>query len=100
MGIQQQDCACKGAAHVQAERQHVKTISTGEFFGEVALVEHVNNRAADCIAKGRVKLLSMGRDTFERLMGPAETLLAGQVSEYQEFNAHASSSHHAAAEIV
>ncbi|KAL0023027.1 hypothetical protein WJX79_001295 [Trebouxia sp. C0005] len=82
------------------QSQHVKTIEAGGFFGEVALVEHVNVRAADCIAKDRVKLLSMGRDTFERLMGPAETILAGQVSEYQKFNANASSCHSAAAEVV
>lgn len=78
----------------------MKTIEAGGFFGEVALVEHVNLRAADCMAKDKVKLLSMGRDTFERLMGPAENILAGQVSEYQKFNAGASSSHSAAAEIV
>lgn len=85
---------------MQGEKVHVKTISAGSFFGEVALVQHVDRRAADCIAKGRVKLLSLGRDAFERLMGPAETILAGQVSEYQKFNAHASSSHYAAAEVV
>ena len=85
---------------MQGQKQHVKTIEAGGFFGEVALVEHVNVRAADCIAKDRVKLLSMGRDTFERLMGPAETILAGQVSEYQKFNANASSCHIAAAEVV
>jgi cAMP-dependent protein kinase regulator len=85
---------------MQGQKQQVKTIEAGGFFGEVALVEHVNVRAADCIAKDRVKLLSMGRDTFERLMGPAETILAGQVSEYQKFNANASSCHSAAAEVV
>ena len=85
---------------MQGETQHVKTISAGNFFGEVALVQQVDSRAADCIAKGKVKLLSLGRDAFERLMGPAETILAGQISEYQKFNACASSSHHAAAEVV
>ncbi len=96
---------CSSSQHghmmgTQGQKQQVKTIEAGGFFGEVALVEHVNVRAADCIAKDRVKLLSMGRDTFERLMGPAETILAGQVSEYQKFNANASSCHSAAAEVV
>ena len=85
---------------VQGARQHVKKIEAGGFFGEVALVEQVDGRAADCIAQGKVKLLSMGRDAFERLMGPAETALAGQVSEYQKYNAAAANSHAAAAEIV
>ena len=85
---------------MQGEKQHVKSVSAGSFFGEVALVQHVDSRAADCIAQGKVELLSLGRDAFERLMGPAETILAGQVSEYQMFNARANSSHAAAAEVV
>lgn len=85
---------------MQGTKQHVKTIEAGGFLGEVALVEQVDSRAADCIAKGTVKLLSMGRDAFERLMGPAETVLAGQVSEYQKYNAAAINSQTAAAEIV
>ena len=78
----------------------MKTIEAGGFFGEVALVEHVNVRAADCTAKDKVKLLSMGRDAFERLMGPAEMLLSVQVADYQKFNAEASSCQQAAAEVV
>ena len=70
----------------------MKTIEAGGFFGEVALVEHVNVRAADCT--------SMGRDAFERLMGPAEMLLSVQVADYQKFNAEASSCQQAAAEVV
>ena len=85
---------------MQGVRQHVKTISAGGFFGEVALIEQVDMRAADCVAKGKVKLLSMSRDAFERLMGPAETALAGRVSEYQQYNAMAVSCQTAAAEIV
>lgn len=94
-----QTCICL-QRWVQGAKQHVKTIEAGGFFGEVALVEQVESRAADCIARGKVKLLSMGRDAFERLMGPAETALAGQVSEYQKYNASAAHSHSAAAEIV
>ena len=85
---------------MQGQRQHVKAIEAGGFFGEVALVEHVNVRAADCVAKDKVKLLSMGRDTFERLMGPAEMLLSEQVAGYQKYNAEASNCQKAAAEVV
>jgi len=47
----------------------VATITDGGFFGEVALVTHAP-RAADCVAASdKVRLLSMGRDAFERLMG-------------------------------
>lgn len=45
------------------------TLGNGAFFGEVALVTHAP-RAADVVAaSSKVKLLSLGRDAFERLMG-------------------------------
>ena len=75
------DARCHCWCGMQGEKVHVKSISAGSFFGEVALVQHVDSRAADCTAKGRVKLLSLGRDAFERLMGLAETILAGQCQQ-------------------
>ena len=78
----------------------MKTIEAGGFFGELAIVEHVNVRSAEFTAKYKVTVLSMGRDAFERLMGPAEMLLSVQVADYQKFNAEASSCQQAAAEVV
>ena len=40
---------------LQGTRKLVKTIEAGGFFGDVALVKKIDSRAADCIAKGRVK---------------------------------------------
>ncbi|KAK9814074.1 hypothetical protein WJX72_000322 [[Myrmecia] bisecta] len=77
----------------EGERKLVKTIADGGFFGEVAMVQHETCRAADCVAKGYVKVLTMGRDAFERLMGPAETILADQIADYAQFNAEAAGSH-------
>lgn len=55
--------------YVQGNKRVVATISDGGFFGEVALVTHAP-RAADVVAASpKVKLLSLGRDAFERLMG-------------------------------
>lgn len=28
----------------------------------------------------------MGRDAFERLMGPTEEILAGKIKEYEQYN--------------
>ena len=41
---------------LQGTRKLVKTIEAGGFFGEVALVKKIDSRAADCIARGRVKV--------------------------------------------
>lgn len=60
-------CIC--CPFVQGSKRMVATLGSGAFFGEVALVTH-NPRAADVVAaSSKVKLLSLGRDAFERLMG-------------------------------
>jgi CRP-like cAMP-binding protein len=57
------------APYMQGSKRVVATLGTGAFFGEVALVTHAP-RAADVVAaSSKVKLLSLGRDAFERLMG-------------------------------
>lgn len=54
---------------VQGSKRVVATIAAGGYFGEVALVTHAP-RAADVVAASdSVRLLSMGRDAFQRLMG-------------------------------
>lgn len=67
------------------EKKVVKVIEPGGFFGEVALVSKLP-RQADCIAKTDVRVLSMGRDAFVRLMGPVEKILAEKIEEYKEVN--------------
>ena len=66
------------------------TVGPGGWFGEVALVEPAAAaRAADCVAVGRVRLLTLSRDAFERVMGPAEAALGASVAAYREMNAAA-----------
>jgi len=66
------------------------TVSPGGWFGEVALVEPAAAcRAASCVASGRVRLLTLSRDAFERVMGPAEAALGASVAAYREMNAAA-----------
>jgi cAMP-dependent protein kinase regulator len=73
------------------------TVGPGGWFGEVALVEPAaSTRAADCIAAGRVRLLALGRDAFERVMGPAEAALGASVAAYREMNAAADAAGRAA----
>ena len=62
-------------------------IDRGGFFGEIALVSE-QKRQADCTAKTDVCVLSMGRDAFERLMGPVESILHSRIEEYQSLNEH------------
>eukprot|EP00899_Mesostigma_viride_P013118 jgi/Mesvir1/21807/Mv04197-RA.1 len=65
----------------------VKQVEEGGFFGELALLEH-EPRQADVIAESdELKLLSMQRDAFERLMGPAEEIFRATTDEYKKINA-------------
>lgn len=76
---------CGNLCFLQGEKKLVKTFETGGFFGEIALVSK-KNRQADCIAKTSVRVLCMGRDAFERLMGPVEQILSEKINEYAQFN--------------
>lgn len=42
-------------------------------------------RAATVVAKGKLKLNSVDRESFKRLLGPLEDVLARNVSKYAKF---------------
>lgn len=80
-----------GATGSPAAAMTSLTAGPGGWFGEVALVDRsaAAARAADCVAVGRVRLLTLSRDAFERVMGPAEAALGASVAAYREMNAAA-----------
>ena len=51
------------------------TLRAGDYFGEMALLLN-ELRAANCIAVGKVKCLSLDRDKFDMLLGPAQEVLS------------------------
>eukprot|EP00884_Botryococcus_braunii_P021182 jgi/Botrbrau1/7748/Bobra.0159s0177.1 len=82
-----------GSVECSKTFEGVKKVTTvlgsGAFFGEVALITHGSYRAADCVARGTTKVLTLGRDAFERLMGPAEEILEDKVDQYIKMNRRA-----------
>ena len=70
----------------EAERHRLGIISKGGIFGEMALIEE-KPRAADCVAGSKVKVLSMARTAFERIMGSAEEILGERIAKYKKINA-------------
>jgi len=69
---------------IQGNKIKVKSIVAPGFFGEMAFVEGSGTRFADCVAQGKVEVLTMTRSAFERLLGPIEQALKREVNDYKE----------------
>jgi cAMP-dependent protein kinase regulator len=67
----------------KGKEKDIATIGKGDYFGEMAILSD-SARAASVIAKGKVKCLTLDRDTFTRLLGPAEAALKQKMVEYDK----------------
>ena len=64
--------------------QQVLQYGVGDYFGERALIKN-EPRAANIVAQSAVKVLSLDRHSFKRLMGPMEDLLKRNMDVYNQF---------------
>jgi cAMP-dependent protein kinase regulator len=62
----------------------VKNYKRGGYFGELALIRG-EPRAANIIATTSVKLISLDRLSFKRLLGPIESILKRNSEKYEKF---------------
>ena len=61
-------------AFKRGEDKPLKTYGKGDYFGELALLED-KPRAASVISKSEVKVATLGKDGFQRLLGPVEGIM-------------------------
>ena len=69
-----------GAATVHKKSEGSKVLreyKKGDYFGELALLDD-KPRAASVVAKGDVKVAMLGKDGFQRLLGPVEAIMRRQ----------------------
>lgn len=53
----------------------------GDYFGELALLRN-EPRAANVIAKSNLKVVSLDRNSFKRLLGPLDDILMRNIEAY------------------
>jgi len=76
------ECIAKKAIAAGEEETPVMTHKVGDYFGELALLGNTP-RAASVYANDRhVKLLSLDRKTFKRMLGPLEDILRREAKRY------------------
>jgi cAMP-dependent protein kinase regulator len=71
--------------HEGEEPTEVKTYKSGDYFGELALLKNAK-RAASVVAKTQLKLASIDRDSFKRLLGPLDQILMRNMADYQYYS--------------
>ncbi|KAL8695211.1 MAG: hypothetical protein Q9218_000249 [Villophora microphyllina] len=57
-----------------AGSEAIKLYKKGDYFGELALLDD-KPRAASVVAKGECKVATLGKDGFQRLLGPVEGIM-------------------------
>lgn len=61
--------------------QNVKDYGPGDYFGELALLKN-EPRAANVIAQSKLKVVSLDRNSFQRLLGPLDEILKRNMDSY------------------
>ena len=69
---------------INGAEQEVMQYKEGSYFGELALLRG-EPRAANVIAKSKLKTVSLNRDSFMRLLGPLEEILKRNLSAYMNY---------------
>ena len=54
-----------------------------EYFGELALLHNEPRAASVRVVSSKIKVCSVGRDSFKRLLGPLEKVLERNSSKYK-----------------
>jgi cAMP-dependent protein kinase regulator len=57
---------------------------SGDYFGELALLKN-EPRAANVIAKTKLKVVALERNSFRRLLGPLDDILKRNMDAYSNY---------------
>jgi len=77
------ECFVMKAFTPGSEPRQVMTHKDGDYFGELAIIKNEPRAASVFTKTEKVKLLSMERKTFKRLLGPIEEILRREAKRYE-----------------
>lgn len=69
---------------INGQQKEVRQYKAGDYFGELALLKNAP-RAASIFARSQLKLASIDRDSFKRLLGPLDNILMRNMASYKSF---------------
>jgi len=69
---------------ISGKPKEVRQYKTGDYFGELALLKNAP-RAASVYARTQLKVASIDRDSFKRLLGPLDQILMRNMASYQNY---------------
>jgi len=73
-------------ANAAGENKEVASLTTGNYFGEIALLT-TKPRQATVRAKGQLKVLAIDRATFTRVLGSMEDIMKRNMEQYTKYAA-------------
>ena len=65
--------------------QEVMQYKPGDYFGELVLLRNDQKRAASVFARTELKVATIERDSFKRLLGPLDQILKRNMANYQNY---------------
>jgi len=77
------ECVAKKAFTAESEPRQVMVHKAGDYFGELAIIRNEPRAASVFTHTDKVRLLSMERKVFKRLLGPIEDILRREAKRYE-----------------
>ena len=71
----------------EGEKEVKQYTQPGEYFGEIALLTAQTRQATVVACEGPLKLLTLDRKTFKRVLGPLEDVLRRNMESYKKIRA-------------
>lgn len=68
---------------IGGEEKRVMDYKAGDYFGELALLKNQPRAASVVVESETAKVLSMSRQSFNKMLGPLAELLSSKVGSYQ-----------------